>query len=41
MKLIQGRNIIPRKNKNLAYGIELQNLLNEKKRNIKKKGCIK
>ena len=38
MQLIQGRNIIPRKNKNLAYGIELQNLLNEKKRNIKKKG---
>ena len=38
MKLTQGRNIIPRKNKQWAYGIELQNLLNEKKRNIKKKG---
>ena len=38
MQLLQGRNIIPRKNKQWAYGIELQNLLNEKKRNIKKKG---
>ena len=38
MQLIQGRNIIPRKNKQLAYGIELQNILKEKKQNIKKKG---
>ena len=37
-RFIQGRNIIPRKNKQLAYGIELQNILKEKKRNIKKKG---
>ena len=36
MQLTQGRNIIPRKNKQLAYGIELQNILKEKKRNNKK-----
>ena len=38
MQLTQGRNIIPRKNKQIAYGIELRNILEEKKRNIKKKG---
>ena len=38
MQLTQGRNIIQRKNKNLAYGIELKNILTEKKQNIKKKG---
>ena len=38
MQLTQGRNIIPHKNKNLAYGIELQSILKEKKRNNKKKG---
>ena len=37
-RFIQGRNIIPHKNKQLAYGIELQDILKEKKRNIKKKG---
>lgn len=36
MQLTQGRNIIPRKNKQLAYGIELKNILDEKKRNNKK-----
>ena len=36
MQLTQGRNIIPRKNKQMAYGIELKNLLDEKKRNNKK-----
>ena len=36
MQLLQGRNIIPRKNKQLAYGIELKNILDEKKRNNKK-----
>ena len=35
-RLTQGRNIIPHKNKQLAYGIELKNLLEEKKRNNKK-----
>ena len=35
-RFIQGRNIIPRKNKQLAYGIELQSILKEKKRNNKK-----
>lgn len=40
MQLTQGRTIIPRKNKQLAYGIELKNILEEKKRN-NKKGCIK
>ena len=35
-RFIQGRNIIPRKNKQLAYGIELKNILDEKKRNNKK-----
>ena len=34
-RFIQGRNIIPRKNKQLAYGIELQNILKEKKAKIK------
>ena len=38
MQLLQGRNIIPRKNKNLAYGIELQNILKEKKQNKKLRG---
>ena len=38
MQLLQGRNIIPRKNKQLAYGIELQNLIKEKKQKLKKKG---
>ena len=38
MKLTQGRNIIPRKNKQLAYGIELQSILKEKKQNIKLRG---
>ena len=37
MKLTQGRNIIPRKNKQLAYGIELKNLLEEKKNQKLKK----
>ena len=37
-RFIQGRNIIPRKNKQLAYGIELQNLIKEKKQNIKLRG---
>ena len=36
MQLTQGRNIIPRKNKQLAYGVELQNILKEQKRNNKK-----
>ena len=38
MQLTQGRNIIPRKNKQLAYGISLQQLLKEKKQNIKLRG---
>ena len=38
MQLTQGRNIIPRKNKQLAYGIELQSILKEKKQNIKLRG---
>ena len=38
MQLLQGRNIIPRKNKQLAYGIELQNLLKERQQKLKKKG---
>ena len=37
-RFIQGRNIIPRKNKQLAYGLELQNLIKEKKQKLKKKG---
>ena len=37
-RFIQGRNIIPRKNKQLAYGIELQSILKEKKQNIKLRG---
>ena len=37
-RFIQGRNIIPRKNKQLAYGLELQNLIKEKKQNIKLRG---
>ena len=36
MQLTQGRNIIPRKNKQLAYGIELQNLLKERQQKLKK-----
>ena len=36
MQLLQGRNIIPRKNKQLAYGIELQNLLKERQQKLKK-----
>ena len=38
MQLLQGRNIIPRKNKQFAYGISLQQLLKEKKQNIKLRG---
>ena len=39
MQLTQGRNIIPRKNKNLAYGIELRNILEEKRQQkLKRKG---
>ena len=41
MQLLQGRNIIPRKNKQWAYGIELQNLLNEKKSKILKRKGMK
>ena len=37
MKLTQGRNIIPRKNKQLAYGIELQEMLEEKRQQKLKK----
>ena len=37
MQLTQGRNIIPRKNKQLAYGIELKNLLEEKRQQKLKK----
>ena len=38
MQLTQGRNIIPHKNKQLAYGIELKNILEEKKQNKKLRG---
>ena len=38
MQLLQGRNIIPRKNKQLAYGIELKNILEEKRNNKKLRG---
>ena len=37
-RFIQGRNIIPRKNKQLAYGLELQNLIKERQQKLKKKG---
>ena len=36
MQLTQGRNIIPRKNKQFAYGLELQNLLKERQQKLKK-----
>ena len=37
-RFTDGRNVLNKVNKQFAYGLELQNLLKEKKRNIKKKG---
>ena len=40
-RFTEGRNVLNSVNKQLAYGIELQNILKEKKQNIKKKGSNK
>ena len=37
-RFTEGRNVLNRVNKQFAYGLELQNILKEKKQNIKKKG---
>ena len=37
-RFTDGRNVLNKVNKQMAYGLELKNLLEEKKQNIKKKG---